>query len=287
MIHEEATANQRSVVTVWLDYQKAFDSMPHIWITENLKLAKVPPTIVEAIKQLLYKWKTQAHLRETTISIKTEFINYLRNTEGDTRSLILFVLSVNPLSFLLKKHNGYKIRNTKQHNVSHLFFVDDPKLYARNIKKMVKTLATVTMFSQYIGMTFGLSKCAYQSIKREKRKAENKQLVVNNLNIEEIEEGDQYKYLGTEESVGIIGPLNKEKVIKEYNLRVKKIWNSELNGLNKSIAHNAFAVPVITQTIGILNWTKKEISDLDITTHKILTMAGALDAASDVDRLYM
>ena len=59
--------------------------------------------------------------------------------------------------------------------------------------------------------------------------------------------------MGADESVGIIGLLNKEKVIKEYKLRVKKIWNSELNGLNKSIAHNVFAVPVITPTIGILN----------------------------------
>ena len=193
----------------------------------------------------------------------------------------------NPLSFLLKKHDGYKIGNTKQHNVSYLFFVDDPRLYARNIQKTVKILETATMFSQDIGMTFGLSKCAYQSIERGKRKAENKLLVVNNLSIEEIEEGDQYKYLGTDEFVGIIGPLNKEKVIKEYKLRVKKIWNSELNGLNKSIVHNAFAVPVITPTVGILNWTKKEISDLDITTRKILTMAGALHTASDVDRLYV
>ena len=38
----------------------------------------------------------------------------------------------------------------------------------------------------------------------------------------------------------------------------KKIWNSELNGLNKSIAHNAFAVPIIRPTIEILNWTKQE-----------------------------
>ena len=145
---------------------------------------------------------------------------------------------------------------------------------------MIKILETVTMFSQDIGMAFGLSKCAYKSIERGKYKAENKPLVVNNLSIEEIEEGDQYKYLGTDEFVGIIGPLNKEKVIKGYKLRVEKIWNSELNGLKKSIAHNAFAVPVTTPTIGILNWTKKESSGLDITTRKILTMEGALHGAS-------
>ena len=87
----------------------------------------------------MQKWKTQAHLRGTTNSIETDFINYLRGIlEGDTLSLILFVLSVNPLSLLLNKHDEYKIGNTKQHNVSHLFFVDDLKLYAHNIQKMVK-----------------------------------------------------------------------------------------------------------------------------------------------------
>ena len=29
MIFEEVTANRRNLVTVWLDYQKAFDSVPH------------------------------------------------------------------------------------------------------------------------------------------------------------------------------------------------------------------------------------------------------------------
>ena len=47
-------------------------------------------------------------------------------------------------------------------------------------------------------MTFGLSKCAYQSNEKGKCKAENKPFVVNKLNIEKIGEGDQYKYLRTD-----------------------------------------------------------------------------------------
>ena len=134
-------------MTVWLDYQKAFDSVPHSWIIESLELAKVPPTIIEAIKQLMRKWKTQAQLRGTTTGIETDFINYFRGTlHGDTLSLILFVLSVNLFSFFLKKHDGYKTENAKQHYVSHLFFVDDIKLYARNIPKMVKTLRLLQYF---------------------------------------------------------------------------------------------------------------------------------------------
>ena len=85
----------------------------------------------------------------------------------------------------------------------------------------------------------------------------------------------------------INGPLNKERVTKEYKARVK-IWNSELNGNNKVIAHYSFAVPVLTKTIRILNWTKKEISDLDIMmARKIMNMTGALHTAGDIDRLYI
>ena len=262
--------------------------MPHSWIIESLELDKVPPAIIKAIEQLMYKWKTQARLNGETSNIETDFISYLRGIlQGDTLSLILFVLSVNPLPFLLRNHEGYKIKNIKKNNITNLFFVDDLKLYAQNIEKMKKILEIVTTFSQDVGMSFGISKCAYQCIERGKQKLQNQPLEVNSLIMQEIEEGDQYKYLGMDESVGIIGPLNKQRVVKEYKARVKKIWNSELNATNKAIAHNAFAVPIITPTIGILNWTKKEICDLDVTTRKIVTMAGAFHAASDIDRLYI
>ena len=145
----------------------------------------------------------------------------------------------------------------------------------------------VTQFSSDIGMNFGVSKCAYQSIERGKRKPENKPIEVNRLEIQEIKDGDIYKYLGVDESVGIDDPLNKQRIIKEYKSRVKKIWNSELNGHNNSIAHNAFAIPLITPTIGIPKWTKKEINDLDIATRNIICMSGGFHQASDIDRLYV
>ena len=176
--------------------------------------------------------------------------------------------------------------DTSGTNISHLFFVDDLKLYTTDTDKMTRMLETVTQFSNDVGMCFGETKCAYQTIERGKRKAQNKNLSINGLNIQEIQEGDNYKYPGINESIGIIGPLNKDRVTKEYKSRLKKIWSSELNGSNKVITHNAFAVPLITPTTGILKWTK-EISNLDIMTRNMLTMAGAFHRASDVDRLYV
>ena len=112
-------------------------------------------------------------------------------------------------------------------------------------------------------------------------------LKVKDLTVAEIEEGDHYKYLGINESVGYDHSLNKHQIIKGYKRRVNKIWKSELNAANKSIAHNSFALPIITRTIGILNWTKDEIKSLDIAMRKLLTMNGAFHQSSDMNRLYI
>ena len=45
--------------------------------------------------------------------------------------------------------------------------------------------------------------------------------------------------------------------------------------------------PVITPTIGILQWTKKEICDIDIATRKILSYTGNLHKRADINRLYV
>ena len=150
----------------------------------------------------------------------------------------------------------------------------------------MKLLDIVTQFTEDVGMTSGESKCAFQMIERGVREQKGEPVEINGLTIKEIENEDSYRYLGIDETVGALGPLNKDKVTKEYKKRVRKIWNSELNGQNKVTAHNTFVVPIITPTVGILDWTKKEIEDLDIVTRKTITMTGGLHPASDVNRLY-
>ena len=46
---------------------------------------------------------------------------------------------------------------------------------------------------------------------------------------------------------------------------------SKLSAYNKYVAHNAFAVPVLIATFGLLNWRVNEIQQIDIKTRKVLT----------------
>ena len=108
-------------------------------------------------------------------------------------------------------------------------------------------------------MQFGEDKRAFLQIEKGKVMHNLKPISINGLTIKPIEEGDNHKYLGIDGSISYNGPINEERVPKEYIIRIRKIWNSQLSGFNKAAAHNAFAVPTTTSTLGILDWTCKEI----------------------------
>ena len=190
---------------------------------------------------------------------------------------MLFILSVNPLSYLLQKLPGYSVGppDGRVNVLSHLFFVDDLKTYAKDIDEAKIQADMITQFTNDINMEFGAQ-----------RKSLGDTIDINGLHLEELEEGDTYKYLGQDEAVGFASPLNKEKVTKEYYRRVRKIWESELYAKHKVIAHNIFAVPILSPTFGILNWTKDELEKIDIQTRKLLSLNGSFHVNSDVDRLY-
>ena len=142
---------------------------------------------------------------------------------------------MNPLSYLLSKEDRIKLTIGDQIRIiSHLFFVDDLKLFASSLARMEKPLDIVTQFTNDVGMTFGETKCAYHAIERGKKTEYNQPPKMNGLTVKEIENGDHYTYLGMDESIGILGPLNKDRVKKEYKTRLNKIWQSELNGRSKS-----------------------------------------------------
>ena len=56
---------------------------------------------------------------------------------------------------------------------------------------------------------------------------------------------------------------------------------------NKAVAHNKSAVSTLTSTVGIeIDWTSKEIDQIDIKTTKTLTMSGNFHSNNDANKLY-
>ena len=207
-ILSELRNKKRNLITIWLDYKKAFDSLPHEWLIKLLHLVKLLEDLIRAIEHLTSEWRTVLHLEgkeEVIVSDITYFVKGM--FQGDSLSVLLFILSVKPLSVLLHKLQGYACGKHKNYNVTHNFFVDDLKLYASSINTAKKQLDLVTAFSKDTGITFGDDKCAYQQIQNGKLLQYTKNLEINQLSIKPMKEGDTYKYLGK----GILSPNKKDK----------------------------------------------------------------------------
>ena len=99
------------------------------------------------------------------------------------------------------------------------------------------------------------------------------------------EEG--YTYLGIVELDKIKEEEMKGKIVKEYKRRLRLILKSKLNGKNKVIAINTWAVAIFRYSAGILEWKSSELKKIDRKSRKTMTMYGAFHPKSDVDRLYM
>ena len=152
--------NRKNLFTIWLDYQKAFDSVSHKWLIQALKQEKLPDDLIEAIYQLTKCWQTKATLETLNGSIETE-INQIFERNPARRQLECYTVytHIKPLIIPLKKDKRIQNQECNRfHNTS--FFIDDLKTYAGSVDEGKKQLDIITTFSKGINMNFGLRKCS-------------------------------------------------------------------------------------------------------------------------------
>ena len=90
MILDEVRSNRRNLFMRWFDYK---NTVPHQWLIEALKLAKIPDVLLNAIVKLTEKWATEVYLHTNNTVPITDTIRYLTGGhEGDCLSLIIFFM---------------------------------------------------------------------------------------------------------------------------------------------------------------------------------------------------
>ena len=197
----------------------------------------------------------------------------------------MFVLALIALSLILKKAKAaYEFSECKE-KINHLLFMDDLKLCSQNEKGLDSLVQTVCVFSEDIGMEFGIEKCAMLVMEKGK--------IVKSVGIElpdgkvikSLQEGESYKYLGILEADRFLEEKMKLIVSKEYIRRLRKVLKSKLNGGNLVHAVNTWAVSLLKYSAAFVSWRKGELQVLDRKTRKLFTIDGALHPKSDVDRL--
>ena len=158
--------------------------------------------------------------------------------QGDTLSPLLFVLSMVPLSLILRKVNASYNWRKKEYKLNYLLFMDDLKLFSKSEEQMNAHVRTVHVFSTDIRMEFGIKKCGIFTMKREKVVRCEGIKLPNCEVIKEVEK-EGYTYLAIAELDQIKENEMKEKTIKEYKRRLRLVLKSKLNGKIKITAINA------------------------------------------------
>ena len=130
--------------------------VPHSWIIERLDLFGVAKNIRSLLVNSMEKWKLMLYSGNSElgeVEIKPGIF------QGDSLSPLVFVLTLIPLSLILRETKAaYQFSDMK----------DDLKLYSRSEKGLDSLVQRVCVFSEDIGMEFGIEECAM--LVMEKRK---------------------------------------------------------------------------------------------------------------------
>ena len=166
-ILENCKKRKKNLSTAWIDYKKAFASVPHSWI---LKCLPMPPMYkIHPVEESMSQWKTNMTLVHKEGVLETGPIRIKRGIfQGDSLSPLLFTISLNPLSWELQK-TGHGYQLDEQTKINHLFYVDDLKLYGTSDNELTELNNTVKNVSDDIKMEFGLDKCTKALFKRGKK----------------------------------------------------------------------------------------------------------------------
>ena len=99
----------------------------------------------------------------------------------------------------------------------------------------------VRIYSQDIGMDFGIEKCAMLVVKSGKRHLTDGIELPNQDKIRTLAENETYKYLGILEADAIKQVEMKDKIQEEYLRRTRKLLETKLSSRNLIKGINTWA----------------------------------------------
>ena len=294
VVASQAKKRKRNLAVSWIDYQKAFDSVPHTWLLKILSIYKIHPKLISLLETLMNSWSTKLKLRNGNETCKLNQIPIRRGIfQGDTFSPIWFCLALNPLSKMLNESGlGFKLLdgNKNTHTISHLFYMDDLKLFAKNTDELSRLLEITAQFSKDIQMNFGADKCAILNVEKGKTKAipsASLKVHANSCEIEALNPHNSYKYLGFHQNLTINNRQSKQQLECLFRKRLHKILETELISKNKVKAINSWCILVLTFSFGVVHWSQTDLENLNRIVRTSLTKYRMHHPKAAVERLYI
>ena len=244
----------------WIDYKKPYDMVPQSWLLHCLKMYKTSHEVINFIEQTLETWRVELTAGGKSIA-ETKIQRGI--FQEDALSPLLFIIAMMPLNHILRKCAAESKISRSQEKINHLMNMDDIKLFAKNEKELETLIHAVRIYSQDIGMEFGIEKCAMLVMKSGKQHMTDGMELLNHDKIRTLEENETYKYLGILEADTIKQVQMKDTIRKEYLRRTRKLLETKLSSRNLIKGINTWAVPIVSYSRPFLKWTREELKQMD------------------------
>ena len=129
--------------------------LPHSWIVECLVNLGINGKVQNLLQESMKRWKVELTCGKQELGE----VNIKRGIfQGDALSLLLSVIALIPLTSVLRNIKArYSFVSSKE-RINFVLFMNDLKLYANNEKDLESLIQTARIFSEDIGMDFGLDK---------------------------------------------------------------------------------------------------------------------------------
>ena len=241
-ILSESKTRWKNLTMAWIDYKKTYDIVPQNWILHCLKMYKISHEVINFIEQTMKTWRVDLTAEGRSI-IETKIQRGI--FQGDAISPLLFIIAMMPLNHILRKcAPGYKLSRL-QEKINHRMNKDGIKSFVKNEKILETLIHAIRIYSQDIGMEFGIEKCAMLVMKSGKQHMTDGMELPNHDRIRTFEEKETYKYLGILEADTIKQVKMKDTIQKEYLRRTRKLLEKKLSCRNLIKGINTWAVPLV------------------------------------------
>ncbi|MCO5593426.1 hypothetical protein L7F22_047440 [Adiantum nelumboides] len=190
VLMEESWLKGKPLFCCFVDFKKAFDTVPRAWLWQGMERIGVPTHLHNAVARL---YALRCQLRTST-GLSQEFSSNMGVKQGCPLSPTLFGLYIDrPEEFLLEvwKENdryptlGYIV-------LALLIYADDVVLFAHTISSLQKSLDVIHVFCVETGLSVNVDKTKIMQIGASK--TENQQMLM--YNGQAIEVVESFKYLG-------------------------------------------------------------------------------------------
>lgn len=289
IITNHARRKKRNLSVAWIDYRKAFDSVPHSWLLRVLGIYKVHHQVIQCLRELMQKWETKLSVDLGGVRYTTGNLNIRRGIfQGDSLSPLWFCLAINPLSTLLESSDyGYVTCRRPLTKISHLLYMDDLKLYAGNSEQLRGQIELVSSFTKAIHMSFGIEKCSFLHVSKGQIQESPNIRLMDDSELSPLPLTQSYKYLGVQQALNIDQTATKHQLENALKKRVTAVLKTELYSKSKINAINAWAIPAVTYSFGVVKWTSTDLERLDRLIRTSLTRHRMHHPKSSTCRLYL